>query len=101
MVEVAFFVHSGQIFLHTTEDPPMRPALTILLALGAAGCVTGPAAAPVGKASAAWVEGVKYTSMGQGTGAFSATLDGSTNRAAPYAIRVHITKGGKIAPHTH
>jgi quercetin dioxygenase-like cupin family protein len=79
----------------------MRPALTILLTLGAAGCVTGPEATYAGKASASWVEGVKYTSMGQGTGAFSATLDGSTNKAAPYTIRVHITKGGKIQPHTH
>ena len=39
--------------------------------------------------------------MGQGTGAFSATLDGSTNAAGPYTIRVHITKGGRILPHTH
>jgi quercetin dioxygenase-like cupin family protein len=34
-------------------------------------------------------------------GAFSATLDGSTSAAAPYTIRVHMTKGGKIMPHTH
>ena len=34
-------------------------------------------------------------------GAFSATLDGSTNAAGPYTIRVHITKGGRIMPHTH
>jgi quercetin dioxygenase-like cupin family protein len=39
--------------------------------------------------------------MGDGTGAFSATLDGRTSAAAPYTIRVHITDGGKIMPHTH
>lgn len=77
----------------------MRPALIALFVLGAAGCATGPSA-PTG-AGSAWIDGVKYTSMGQGSGAFSATLDGSTNAAAPYTIRVHITKGGKIQPHTH
>jgi quercetin dioxygenase-like cupin family protein len=51
--------------------------------------------------STAWLDGMKFTSMGAGTGAFSSTLDGSTNAAAPYTIRVHITEGGKIAPHTH
>lgn len=39
--------------------------------------------------------------MGDGTGAFSATLDGRTNAPGPYTIRVRITQGGKIMPHTH
>jgi quercetin dioxygenase-like cupin family protein len=51
--------------------------------------------------SSAWVDGPKFTSMGAGSGAFSAILDGSTSAAAPYTIRVRITKGGKIMPHTH
>jgi quercetin dioxygenase-like cupin family protein len=78
----------------------MRPALIAFITLGAAACATEPVGAPSG-GSSAWIDGVKFTSMGQGTGAFSATIDGSTNAAAPYTIRVHITKGGKIAPHTH
>jgi quercetin dioxygenase-like cupin family protein len=75
----------------------MRPALRVFLLLGAAAC----ASAPAGKASSAWVDGVRFTPMGQGSGAFSATLDGSSSRAAAYTIRVHITRGGKIQPHTH
>lgn len=55
----------------------------------------------VPQSSTAWTDGVKFASMGAGTGAFSSTLDGNTNAAAPYTIRVHITKGGKIMPHTH
>jgi len=33
-------------------------------------------------------------------GALSATLDGSTSAAAPYTIRVHMTEGEEIMPHT-
>ena len=76
----------------------MRLALIATLALGASACATGPA---TGSASPAWIEGVRFTSMGDGTGAFSATLDGRTNAAGPYTIRVHMTRGGKIMPHTH
>jgi quercetin dioxygenase-like cupin family protein len=79
----------------------MRPALTAAFMLGAAACTSGPAEAPSGPAASAWLDGVKFTSMGQGSGAFSATLDGSTGKAAPYTIRVHITRGGRIMPHTH
>lgn len=75
----------------------MRPALIVFLALGAAACATE----PTGTASSPWIGGVKFTPLGQGTGAFSATIDGSMSQAAPYTIRVHITKGGRIAPHTH
>jgi quercetin dioxygenase-like cupin family protein len=86
------------MLLNTMEGTgSMRPALIAVFALGVAGCVT----APAGGAFATWTDGVKFTPMGQGSGAFSATIDGSTTAAAPYAIRVHITKGGKIAPHTH
>lgn len=70
-------------------------ALAAILTTG--GCATAP---PTG-ASAAWTSGVTFASMGAGTGAFSAMLDGSTSAAAPYTIRVHMTKGGRILPHTH
>jgi quercetin dioxygenase-like cupin family protein len=76
---------------------PARVALGVLM-LAASACATAPAAR---SASAAWTDGVRFTSMGDGTGAFSATLDGRTNAAAPYTIRVRITQGGKIMPHTH
>ncbi len=70
-------------------------AVTALLA--AAGCTHAP------YASTAWTTGATFAPMGAATatGAFAATLDGSTTKAAPYTIRVHITKGGKILPHTH
>ena len=76
----------------------MRFALIATLALGASACATAPADR---SASSAWIEGVRFTSMGDGTGAFSATLDGRTSAAGPYTIRVHISKGGRILPHTH
>src|SRR5690349_1429385 len=97
-IGVAFLRRSGQIFLHRLEGiGPMRIVLLILLVVATGACVTGPAR----NAASAWTDGVKFASMGQGTGAFSATLDGNTSQAAPYTIRVHITKGGKIQPHTH
>ena len=68
----------------------------IVIAASAAACTHAPEATP------AWTGGVKFTPMGAtNPGAFSATLDGSTTAAAPYTIRVHMTKGGKIMPHTH
>ncbi|RYG36712.1 MAG: hypothetical protein EON93_04700 [Burkholderiales bacterium] len=75
----------------------MRTPLLTLAILGAAACASAPA--PID----AWTSGVAYTPMGAatGAGAFSATINGSTTKAAPYTIRVHITKGGKILPHTH
>lgn len=77
----------------------MRLTVFALAALLAAGCTATPT--PTG-ASPAWTSGVTYTPMGPtNPGAFSAMLDGSTSAAAPYTIRVHMTKGGKIMPHTH
>jgi quercetin dioxygenase-like cupin family protein len=72
-----------------------RTFLLLAALVMASGCAHAP------EPSAAWTDGVTFTSMGAGTGAFSSTLDGSTNAAAPYTIRVHMTKGGKIMPHTH
>lgn len=72
----------------------MRLAIIVLVASAAACTHFRPA-------SAAWTEGVTFTSMGPGTGAFSAVIDGATSAAAPYTIRVRMTKGGKIMPHSH
>jgi quercetin dioxygenase-like cupin family protein len=78
----------------------MKPAqLTILaVAMAVTACASAPTAT---SASNAWTGNAKFNSMGPGTGAFSAMLNGRTNAAAPYTIRVHITKGGRIMPHTH
>ncbi len=74
----------------------MRAPFLILATFVTSACAQMPAA------SSAWVDGVKFTSMGPSNpGAYSATLNGSTNAAGPYTIRVHIEKGGRIAPHTH
>lgn len=73
----------------------MRLSMIVLAAL-AAGCATQPNLS-------AWTSSASFTPMGAatGSGAFSATIDGSTAKAEPYTIRVHITKGGRILPHTH
>lgn len=74
----------------------MRFITLAMAALAASACAHAPAS------NTAWIDGVKFTPMGAANpGAFSSTLDGSTSAAAPYTIRVHITEGGKIAPHTH
>jgi uncharacterized RmlC-like cupin family protein len=75
----------------------MRQIVLALTTVAISACSQMPAP------SSAWIDGVKYAPMGAatGSGAFSATLDGSTAAAGPYTIRVHITKGGKILPHTH
>lgn len=80
----------------------MRLSAILLAAFAATACASPPApdsANPL----APWLEGVAFAPMAAatGSGAFAATLDGSTNAAGPYTIRVHITQGGKILPHTH
>ncbi len=74
----------------------MRLSMIALAAL-ATGCATTPGTI------APWTSGVAFAPMGAatGAGAFAATIDGSTTKAAPYTIRVHIAQGGKILPHTH
>lgn len=75
----------------------MRLTAFALATISVTACTTTPT-----DAGAAWTEGVTFTAMGAtNPGAFSAMLDGSTSAAAPYTIRVHMTKGGKIAPHSH
>lgn len=74
----------------------MRLSMIVLAALATA-CASPPS--PI----TPWTSGVDFTLMGAatGAGAFSASINGSTTKAAPYTIRVHITQGGKILPHTH
>lgn len=74
----------------------------IAIALLAASCASVPNA-PASNALGPWTSGIAFSPMGAatGAGAFSATIDGDTAKAAPYTIRVRITKGGKILPHTH
>ncbi len=73
----------------------MRQIVLATAGIAVAACSQMPAS------SAAWLNGPTFTSMGAGSGAFSAMLDGGASAAAPYTIRVHISKGGKIMPHTH
>jgi len=77
----------------------MRAITLAVLMLGAGACATGPSATSV----SAWTGNATFTPMSAATssGAFSAILDGSTASAGPYTIRVHITEGGRILPHTH
>jgi quercetin dioxygenase-like cupin family protein len=75
--------------------------LVLIAAAALAIAVSACATASPGRSVSAWLGNAKFNSMGAGTGAFSATLDGSANAAAPYTIRVHILQGGKIMPHTH
>lgn len=80
-----------------TQMKPVEIAF-LFAAVASAACTTVPNGT---SASQAWTNNARFNSMGDGTGAYAATLNGSTNAAAPYTIRVHITEGGKIMPHTH
>ena len=74
----------------------MRLSVLAFAAL-VAGCATQ--ASP----NSAWVDGLTFRPMlpPNASGSFAATLDGSMTKAAPYTLRIHLTKGGKIFPHTH
>jgi quercetin dioxygenase-like cupin family protein len=77
---------------------------TVLLAsLVAAGCVTVCAHGQVAALPAAnpWTQGVRFAPMGSAVSAEAATVAGAQNAAGLYTIRVHVAKGGSIAPHTH
>lgn len=75
------------------------------LALSLASCVnpgarnTAPSETIV--AADPWTSGVKFAPMGSAVSAEAATLAGAQNAAGLYTIRVHVAKGGSIAPHTH
>jgi quercetin dioxygenase-like cupin family protein len=75
----------------------MRPALLALACTGLAACAT-PAPAPIANP---WTQGVKFAPMGSAQKAEAATMAGKQNEAGLYTIRVHVAKGGSIAPHTH
>lgn len=79
------------------ETPAMRPVLFALVAAALSGCAAAPAASGV----AAWTEGVRFAPMGGAERAEATYLAGAGKAAGPYTIRVHIAKGGGIAPHTH
>ena len=73
----------------------MRIAIIALVTV-LAGCAHGAGS------STLWLDGVKYTPMGGANpGAFSAMLYRNTAAAATYTIRVHMTQGGRIMPHSH
>ncbi len=76
----------------------MRSLLTVPILFAVAACTTAP---PQNLAPNTWTNGVKFTPMAGQTEAYAATLDGNSAAAAPYTIRVHIAKGGKIMPHIH
>ncbi len=75
----------------------MRPALLALALSAALGACTH--AAPA--SSSAWTEGVRFAAMRSAVNAEAATITGAQNAAGLYTIRVHIARGGSIAPHTH
>jgi quercetin dioxygenase-like cupin family protein len=77
----------------------MRTALlSCLIAItGLAACASPPAVAPANP----WTQAVKFAPMGSAEKAEAATVAGSQREAALYTIRVHVAKGGRIAPHTH
>jgi quercetin dioxygenase-like cupin family protein len=77
----------------------MRPALIALALSAALGACTH--AAPSPSNASAWTQGVRFAPMRSAVNAEAATLAGAQNAAGLYTIRVHIAKGGSIAPHTH
>jgi quercetin dioxygenase-like cupin family protein len=64
---------------------------------GLAAYASPPDAAPADP----WMQGVKFAPMGSAEKAEAATVAGSQREAGLYTIRVHVAKGGRIAPHTH
>ena len=81
----------------------MRPTLyalvgfTAALEIGLSACVAAPGAPRTNP----WTVGVRFSPMGSAVQAEAATVVGAQNAAGLYAIRVHVAKGGSIAPHTH
>jgi quercetin dioxygenase-like cupin family protein len=93
----------------------MRIAMfaALMAAAGLAACAGQPTASPsaaapspVAPSSVAlavnpWMQGVKFAPMGSAEKAEAATVAGSQRGAGLYTIRVHVARGGRIAPHTH
>jgi quercetin dioxygenase-like cupin family protein len=79
--------------------PALTPALMPALMLAAlAACAHAPVAGP---AADPWTQGVTFAPMGSAEKAEAATVAGSQREAGLYTIRVHVAKGGRIAPHSH
>jgi quercetin dioxygenase-like cupin family protein len=74
----------------------MRTALLALAAASLAACAHAPA-----PAADPWSQGVRYAPMGSAVKAEAATVAGKQNAVGLYTIRVHVARGGSIAPHTH
>ncbi|MEP7210537.1 MAG: cupin domain-containing protein [Alphaproteobacteria bacterium] len=82
----------------------MRTALlaSLMAALGAAACAQAPSPSPAASGAAnPWMAGVTFAPMGSAVSAEATTVAGSQREAGLYTIRVHVAKGGSIAPHTH
>ena len=78
---------------------PTRLFASLIAAAGIAACAHAPDAAP--PAANPWTQGVKFAPMGSAVLAEAATVAGAQATAGLYTIRVHVAKGGSIAPHTH
>ena len=79
----------------------MRPALLAFMsaaAFAAAACTHAP---PASTSANAWTQGVRFTPMRFAEQAEAATVAGAQTMAGLYTIRVHVARGGSIAPHTH
>jgi quercetin dioxygenase-like cupin family protein len=83
--------------MHITQ--PARLLACLIAASGLAACALAPVAAP--PAANPWTQGVHFAPMGSAVSAEAATLAGLQNAVGLYTIRVHVAKGGSIAPHTH
>ncbi len=76
--------------------------LGLMAAMMLGGCASlAPVSLKSPTAENVWDRGVQYAPMGSAMGAKAATLAGSQREPKLYTIRVHIEKGGSIAPHTH
>ncbi len=78
---------------------PVSLLVSLIVAAGIAACAHAPVAAP--PAANSWTQGVKFAPMGSAVSAEAATVAGAQAAAGLYTIRVHVAKGGSIAPHTH
>jgi len=79
----------------------MRPAFTALTMSAAALAATGCAHSPPAASTNPWTQGVRFTPMRSAEQAEAATIAEAQNAAGLYTIRVHVARGGSIAPHTH
>ena len=78
----------------------MRTTILALAAASLAACAHAPSPAPT-SLNDPWSQGVRYAPMGSAVKAEAATVAGKQNAAGLYTIRVHVSRGGSIAPHTH